>query len=420
MGQTIVQKIIAKHCDRSEVQPGEIVYPRFDLAVIHGVPLPEFWAELEAIGVEKIAFPERMIVMTDHRCPVVTVDQANRSRKARALVSQLKIGRFVGLGRHGIQHQYIIEQGYALPGMLIVIMDPHSLNLGAVGCIPISVVYEFPTVMATGTIWLRVPETIRIRLEGKKQFGVGVRDISHFVINKVGAEAADYRVLEFTGPAVKAMSVSERIILCGVSAEIGSKSAVIEPDETTLQYVRDKAKSQYEVVRNDPDPHFAKEYEFDISLIEPMVAAPPSPDNAVPLRNVAGKRIDSAYIGSCASGTLEELRDVAKVLKDRQIHPEVNCVIVPSTQDIFAQAAEEGLITIFIKAGCHILGPTCGPCGGNMFQMGDGEVRIGTGTRNDRGRAGSFDSEMYLASAVTVAASAVKGAIADPREFLTS
>ncbi len=417
MGQTIVQKIIAKHCDRPEVQPGEVVYPRLDLAVIHEVPFLEFWEEIKAIGVTEIAAPERMMVITDHEIPIVSLNAANRFKKTRELISRLKISRFIGPGRHGIQHHYLVEQGYALPGMLVVTMDPHCLNLGAMGCLPIAVVYEFPTVMATGTIWAQVPETIRITLKGKAPAGVGVRDIIHFVIGQVGAEAADYRVLEFTGPAVKAMSVPERTILCGVSAEIGRKSAIIEPDETTLNHAKGRAKFSYEVVTNDQDAHFEREYEFDVSLVEPMVAAPPSPDNVLALKDVLGKRIDSAYIGSCASGTLGELRDVSKVLKGRQIHPDVYCFIVPSTQEIFYQATQEGLIAEFIKAGCQILGPTCGPCFGGVATMADGEVRIGTGTRNDKGRAGSFDSEMYLASAVTVAASAIKGAIADPRDF---
>ncbi len=418
MEQTIVQKVIAKHCDRTEIEPGEVIYPRFDLAVIHEVPFLEFWNEVNAIGVNRIAIPERMMVISDHEVPVPSVNAANRFRKTRELISRLKIGRFVGPGHHGIQHHYMLEQGYALPGMLLVFMDPHCLNLGAVGCIAMGVVYEFPTVMATGTIWIKVPETIRIHLKGKPEVGVGARDIIHFVIHEVGAEAADYRVLEFAGPAVDAMTISERMILCGVSAEIGNKSAVVEPDEKALAYVKGRAQFPYEVVRNDPKAHFEKEYEFDVSSIGPMAAAPPSPDNAVPLETILGKRIDSAYIGSCASGTLEELRDVAKVLKGRQVHRDVFCLIVPSTQEIFHQATQEGLIAIFIGAGCQILGPTCGPCFGGVAPMGDGEVRIATATRNDQGRMGSFNSEIYLASAATAAASAVKGAIADPREFL--
>jgi 3-isopropylmalate/(R)-2-methylmalate dehydratase large subunit len=257
-----------------------------------------------------------------------------------------------------------------------------------------------------------------LSLTGRFQKGVGARDASHHIIHRLGAETANYKVIEYAGDAVHAMSMSERMILCSVSAESGAKAAVVEPDDTTLAYLNKRAKLGYKVVRNDPDAHFDKEEGIDLSTMEPMVAAPPSPDNVLPITEIAGKRVDSAYIGSCVSGTIDELRSVAAILKNRKIHPDVSCLIVPSTQEVFSQAAEEGLISIFVKAGACILGPTCAPCYGNLAQMADGEVRIATATRNEHGRMGSPKSEIYLASALTVAVSAVKGAIADPREFV--
>ncbi len=418
MGQTIVQKVLAKKSGQSEVHPGEILYPKFDLSVIHEVPVVEFWEELKAVGVTKLARPEDMLVVSDHEIPINTLKAAERTKKTKELMKELGIKRFIRPGCHGIQHQVTLEQGYVLPGMLITVFDIHCLNMGALGAVSVPVVYEYPTVMATGTIWVKVPETIRINLHGKMQLGVSVRDVIHYVMKEVGAEAADYRMVDFSGPAVKEMSIFERMILCGVIVEIGAKSAIVEPDEKTLAYIKERAKFPYEVVKNDKDAKFERVYDFDISNIEPMVALPPSPDNVAPLTEVIGKKIDSAYIGSCASGTLEELRAAAQVMKNRIVHPDVFCLVVPSTQEVFREAADEGIISTFIKAGCHVIGPTCAPCFGAINQMADGDTRIATSTRNDRGRMGSFNSDIYLASAVTVAAAAVKGSITDPREFL--
>lgn len=420
MGQTMAQKILAKHCGRAEVEPGEILYPKYDLSIIHEVPLLEFWKELEEIGLKRLAEPERMLVISDHEVPVPSVRAAERQKQTRQLIKDLGIAHFVKPGRHGIQHQLAVEQGWAVPGQLVAIMDIHALNLGAVGCMAIPVVYEFPTVMGTGTIWTRVPETIRVYIEGELAPGVRVRDLAHHVIATIGPKNGDYRCIEFYGPAIRSMNVNNRMILCGVAVEIGAKTALIEPDDVTLEYVRPRAKFPYEIVRNDPDARFERHYEFDASRVETLVAAPPSPDNVVPISAVAGKKINSAYIGSCASGTIEELRDAAAVFKDHPVHPDVMMLVVPSTQETYAQAVREGLVEIFIQAGCHVMGPTCAPCFGGINAMADGEVRICTATRNDRGRMGSMNADIYLASAMTVAVSAVKGEITDPRTFLMS
>lgn len=416
MGQTMAQKILANHSGRGHVEPGEVLYPKFDLAINHEVPFLEMWRELEGIGVKKIADPERMIIVWDHDIPVHSMKAAERQQKTRQLITQLGIG-CIPPGKHGIQHQLLVEQGYALPGDLTVHMDIHCLNLGAVGCFAHPVVYEFPTVMATGTIWTMVPTSIKVHLRGRLPRGVKVRDLAHTVIAGIGPENGDYRSIEFYGDALAHLSMTDRMILCGVQVEIGAKAAMIPPDQLTLDYVNRVARRPYTPVYADPDAQYEQEYRFDLAAVEPLIAAPPAPDNVMPISQLLGKKVNSAYIGSCASGTIEELRDAAAVLRGRTVHPDVSMLVVPSTQETFIQASKEGLVEVFLEAGCQVLGPTCSPCFGGIFQMVDGETRISTGTRNDHGRMGAFDSEIYLASAATTAASAVTGEITDPREF---
>lgn len=418
MGHTIIEKVLAAHSHREHVYPGDVIYPDPDLAVIHEKPFEEFVLEMRATGVANLAKPERMMVITDHEVPHYGPVAAERIKRTRALVEELQVGYFVPPGRHGIQHQYLVQEGYALPGGLILIMDIHALNLGAVGCVAIPVVYEFPYVMATGTNWVRVPHTIRVTIEGELRPGVRVRDLIHHIIHDIGYEGGDYRMIEFAGSTVARMSIDERMILCGVAVEIGAKSAIIEPDEVTLEYLAGRAKFPFEVVRNDPDAVFEREYTYDAAQVETLVAAPPSPDNVVPLSSVAGRTVQSAYIGTCASGTIEELRDAAEILRGHQVHPDVSFLIVPSTQATFKQAADEGLIGVFIEAGCHVMGSTCSPCFGGLAPLAAGETRICTGTRNDRGRMGSYDADIFLASAATVAASALAGEITDPAPYL--
>lgn len=418
MGHTIIEKVLAAHSECDEVIPGDVVYPQPDLTVIHEKPLEEFVNELRTIGIERLAQPERMMVITDHEIPCCSLKAAERFKRTKALVEELDIEYFVPPGKHGIQHQYLVQEGYAVPGGLVMIMDIHALNLGAVGCVAIPVVYEFPYVMATGTNWVRVPHTIRVTIDGRLRPGVRVRDLISHIISDIGAESGDYRMIEFVGPTVANMSVDDRMILCGVAVEIGAKSAVIEPNELTLRYLEGRAKSPFDVVRSDADAVFEQEFFYDACRIETLVAAPPSPDNVVPLSSVAGTRINSAYIGTCASGTIGELRDAASILDSRRVHPDVMFLIVPSTQATYRQAAHEGLLRIFIDAGCHVIGPTCSPCFGGLAPMASGEVRICTGTRNDQGRMGSYEADIYLSSAATVAASAVMGHITDPAPLL--
>lgn len=416
-GQTITQKILAAHVGKQGVEIGEVIFPEFDFYIVQETPFPEFWAEVESMGVNKLARPDKTIVVADHEVPIMSMPSRIRWSKTVELVKKLGVKYLLKHG-NGIQHFLLPEKGFILPGKLTCSFDGHALNFGALGCYPMTAVYEFPSVMATGTIWMVVPETILVTLEGKLPFGCSARDLALYVCSMIEPEIADSKVIQFAGEGVSSLSIDERMILCGVMAEIGAESSIIEPDNAVLQYVSKIAVDSFTPVYGDKDAKFAVEYSVQLGDIEPMIALPPSPDNVQPISKVAGISIDSAYIGSCQSGTIEELRVTAQILKGRKVHPEVSLLVVPSTQQIFKQAASEGLLEIFSESGALILGPTCLPCFGNIFQMDKGEVRVSTGTRNDPGRLGDLESYIYLAGAATTAASAVLGKISDPRELL--
>jgi 3-isopropylmalate/(R)-2-methylmalate dehydratase large subunit len=417
-GQSLAQKILASHVGRERVEIGEVIFPEFDFIICQEVPFPEFWAEVESMGVTKLAKPDKTIIVSDHEVPILSLQGRARWAKTVELVNRLGIKYFFRPGRSGIQHFLLPEKGFILPGRLTCSFDGHALNFGALGCYPMTAVYEFPTVMATGTIWVMVPETILVNLEGRMPAGCGIRDLALLVSEKIGPQLADSKVIQFSGEGVSHLTVHERMILCGVMAEIGAEAAIIEPDAVTLDYVSKIAIGNYKPVYGDRDVKFAAEFDFQLGSVEPMVAMPPSPDNISPIQKVVGTPIDSAYIGSCQSGTIDELRAAAEILKGRTVHPDVTLLIVPSTQQIYKEAAQEGFLGVFADAGAVILDATCLPCLGHVFQMAKGEVRICTSTRNDRGRMGSLESDIYLAGAATVAASAVSGRISDPREFM--
>lgn len=416
-GQTITQKILAAHSGRQSVEIGDVIFPEFDFYIVQETPFPEFWAEVESMGVSKLARPDKTIVIADHEVPIMSMQGRIRWSKTVELVKKLGVKYFLKPGI-GIQHLVLPEKGFILPGNLTCSFDGHALNFGALGCYPMTAVYEFPTVMAAGTIWMVVPETILVTLEGKMPFGCSARDLALHISSEIGPQLADSKVIQFTGEGVCNLSIFERMILCGVMAEIGAESSIIEPDETVLDYVSKVAINSFTPVYGDKDAKFFARFTFQLGDLEPMIALPPSPDNVRSVSCAADTRIDSVYIGSCQSGTIEELRVAAQILKGRKVHPDVNLLVVPSTQQIFQQAAKEGLLEIFSESNAVILGPTCLPCFGNIFHMDKGEARVSTGTRNDPGRMGSLESDIYLAGAATAAASAVCGKICDPRVLL--
>ena len=414
MGSTIAQKVLARTSGRREVAVGEVVFAEPDVFELIDLVLPSFIATLRSHGIERFRYPERCVVFFDHEAPAHTVHVAALKRKLRSQLEELGIRHVYTEGRHGISHQAIVEHGHVLPGMLVLGPDTHLTTLGCVGALAPPLNYEALQALATGQIWLKVPETIRVELHGRPRPGVMSRDIAQRVIAIVGRERADYRVLEFAGPAVAELDMDARMTLCNVTVDIGAKSGIVPPDDVTTAYLASRARGPIERIASDPDAAYEQVFEIDLGALEPMVAVPPSPENVVGVSAVAGRKVDQVYIGSCAGGRMEDLRAAAAVVAGRTVHPDVRMIVVPTTQQVYSQASREGLLAVLADAGAVVMPPSCGPCYGNLSPLADGEVCIGTGTTNMTGRMGSSKAEIYLSNAAVAAASALAGEIAVP------
>ena len=417
--QTCTEKILSRAMGRP-VEVGEIIHPEPDLVTVHDWYVVNFDQALQDFGVEALHAPDKVLISTDHEPLAVSAAAAERQKRVREIVAKYGITNFFDAGRGGHGHVFPMELGYIRPGMFVLAYDIHVTNFGAVGCLGIPLVTEISEVLACGTVWLRVPETIRVNLSGALQPGVSMRDIAQRLIVDLGADLADYTVIEYGGPALADIDFGGRMVLCNTPIEIGAKSALVESDDETRRFLESRVKGEVPEIRSDAGATFKAVLDYDLGALGPQVAAPPTPDNVVNIEEVAGKPVHYAFIGSCAAASLTDLQDAARILKGRQVAPGVRLIVTPGTQEMARQAAAQGLTEIFMNAGAMITAPGCGPCaGGRIGPMAPGEVSINTGTRNDSGRLGPRDSEIYLASPLTVAASAVAGQITDPREMLS-
>jgi 3-isopropylmalate/(R)-2-methylmalate dehydratase large subunit len=417
MGQTLTEKILSRKVGHN-VQVGEVVFPEPDLVVIHDWYSANAGRVLKKFGVERLHRPDRVMFVTDHEPVAVSADAASKQKEIREIAKAFSIGHFYDVGRGGHGHLFPVQAGFVKPGMFIEAYDTHVPNYGSVGALGIPLLNEIVEVLAVGSAWIRVPATVRIHVTGRLSDGVFIRDFAQKLIADLDPEIVNYTVVEFAGPAMENISVDARFTLCNTPIEIGAKSVLVEPDAVTAEYLSNRVQGDVELLRSDAEAVFASIAHYDLSSLEPQVALPPMPDNVVPISTVAGTPVNHAFVGSCASGSLTDLRDAARFLKGRKIHPDVRCFITPATQEIFRQAIAEGLIEIFTSAGAIITAAGCGPCaGGKIGSLGSGEVSINTGTRNDYGRLGARDAQIYLASPASVAAAAVMGRIVDPREL---
>ena len=418
MGKTITEKILSR-VTGSDVLAGDIVYPEPELLTIHDWYVVNFDRALEELGVDRLYDPDKVIICTDHEPVAVSPQAVERQKKVREIVKKYGIGNFFDAGRGGHGHVFPVEMGFVKPGMFIEGYDVHVTNFGSVGALAVPVLIEIAEVLACGSVWLRTPETVRVNLTGSLQPGTGVRDVAQKLICDLGAERVDYSVVEYGGPALAAIGIAGRHTLCNTPIDIGAKSALIEPDRQTADYLAGRVDGPVELVASDPDAAFREVVEYDLGEMEPQIAAPPTPDCVVGVSEVAGREVHHAFVGSCAAANLSDLQAAANVLAGRKIHPGVRFIVTPGTQEVMAEAESRGLLKLFTEAGAMITQPGCGPCaGGRIGGVADGETSINTGTRNDYGRLGSAKAEIYLASPATVAASAVTGKITDPREFL--
>ncbi|MFQ5828655.1 MAG: 3-isopropylmalate dehydratase large subunit [Candidatus Methylomirabilia bacterium] len=418
MGMTITEKILAAHAGKRQVEPGEFITARADLVMGNDLSTAGAVGVFTKIGASRVFDPERIVVVFDHIVPAKDILTANLLKRVREWVNAQRITQFYDQGRSGIAHVILPEQGLAGPGDLVIGGDSHSCTYGAVGAFSTGVGHtDLAGVLALGEIWLKVPASLKFTYHGRLGHWIMGKDLILMTIGRIGIDGALYQAMEFTGPVIGGLGMSERLTMCNMAIEAGGKSAIMAPDEITLDYVRGRARRPWTVYQSDPDATYAAEYAFDITRLRPQVAKPFSPDNVVPVDEVAGTPLDQVFLGSCTNAKLQDLRIAADLLRGQKAHPYTRLIVIPATAWIWNQALKEGLMEVFAEAGAIIAAPTCGACfGGHVGVLGDDEVCLSTSNRNFVGRMGAPTAKVYLANAAVAAASAVKGAIASPEE----
>ncbi len=417
MGHTFAEKILAQKAELAEVVPGQIVEVTPDAALSHDNTAP-IAGIFRKIGVERVARPDIHVVILDHACPAPTTKHAQNHKDIRQFVAEQGIENFYDVGR-GVCHQVLPEEGFALPGALIVGSDSHTPTAGAFGAFAAGIGRsEMAAIMATARIWLRVPESLKIVVHGQLRDGVTSKDLALHVIGDLGADGGLYQSVEWHGEGVAALDMEARMTIPNLMAEMGAKNAYIPPDDVTFAWLEGRARRPYTPIYPDPDAQYAGVIEYDADAIEPVVAKPHTVDNVATVREVTGTHIDQAFLGSCTNGRLSDLAMAAQVLEGRKIAPNTRLIVIPASSEIYLAALDAGYLRTFVEAGAVIESPGCGPCMGNhMGAPAEGEVSISTANRNFRGRMGTKESEVYLASPLVVAASAVAGEIVHPSDL---
>lgn len=420
MGMTIAQKILAAHCGRESVRPGEIVMARLDLALANDITAPLAIKTFGEAGTERVFDREKIALVCDHFAPNKDLRSAEQCRTVRDFARQQEIKHFYDVGTMGIEHALLPEQGMVLPGDLVIGADSHTCTYGALGAFATGVgSTDLAAAMISGQAWFRVPRTIRFVYRGERRDWVSGKDLILFTIGKIGVDGANYAAMEFAGEAIDNLSMDGRLTMANMAIEAGAKTGIFPPDRVTEEYVKGRARREYTLYHSDPDAEYAEVIEIDVPAIEPAVAFPHLPSNVRPVREAKGVRIDQAVIGSCTNGRIEDLRQAAAILKGRKVSPRVRTLIFPGTQGIYLQAVREGLVEIFVEAGAAVSTPTCGPClGGHMGILAAGERAVATTNRNFVGRMGHPESEVYLSGPAVAAASAVAGELVHPDDVV--
>ena len=416
---TLAKKILSAHTDKKEVNPGEFINVRVDLILSNDITAPIAIREFRRIGVDKVFDPKKIVMVADHFVPNKDIASAEQVKLMREFAYEQGIIYFEA-GQMGIEHVLLPEQGLVLPGDVVIGADSHTCTYGALGVFATGMgSTDIAAAMATGDIWMKVPQTIKLIYRGQLGAWVGGKDLILYTIGDIGVDGALYSAMEFTGEAIDALSIDGRFTMANMAIEAGAKAGLFRIDNKAQLYIKSKAQRPYAVYEPGSDAEYAQVIEYDVSSFEPQVALPHSPANARPVSQVGDIEIDQAVIGSCTNGRLEDLRMAAQILKGRKVHPRVRCIIIPGSQKVYLDALGERLIEIFIKAGAVVSTPTCGPClGGHMGILAAGERCISTTNRNFVGRMGSPQSEVYLANPAVAAASAITGRIISPAEIL--
>ena len=416
MGHTFAEKVLARKAGLDSVAPGQIVTVRPDKLLTHD-NTADISNKFRRIGVDEVADPNVNVIVLDHVAPAANETYATNHQVIREFVAEQGIPAFYDIGT-GVCHQVLPEQGHAWPGAVIVGSDSHTPTYGAFGAFSAGIGRtEAASVMATGKIWLRVPESLRILITGRLPERVSAKDVILYIINDLRADGANYCSVEFAGPVIRDMSIASRMALTNMAAEMGAKNGVVEPDEKTRAWLKGRVEQEYEEIFADPDAEYKKVIEYDVSDWVPQIAEPHTVDNVVPITEAAGKPIDQALVGTCTNGRLEDLAAAADILRGKHIKPSVRMLVLPASREVLLDAIEHGYVRDLVTAGATLLNPGCGPClGAHEGAMAPGEATISTANRNFKGRMGSKEAFIYLGSPATVAASALMGVITDPRE----
>ena len=417
MGMNMTEKILAKHAGLDSVTAGQLIFCQLDMVLANDVTAPPAIKEFEKIG--RPAFDNTKIALVpDHFTPNKDIKAAGLAKTVREFAKKHQIKNYFEIGRVGIEHVILPEKGIVGPGMLTIGADSHTCTYGAVNGFSTGVgSTDLGVAMATGQAWFKVPKAIKVVLTGKKPKYICGKDVILTLIGMIGVDGALYKAIEFAGEGVAELTMTDRLTISNMAIEAGGKNGIFPFDEITKEYVEGRVQQPYEAVAPDEDASYEKVIEIDLSKLTPVVAFPHLPGNTHPVSEIDKIKIDQVVIGSCTNGRLEDLRQAAEVLKGHSVHPDVRCIVIPGSQQVYLDAVHEGLVDIFINAGAAVSTPTCGPClGAHMGIMAAGEKAVSTTNRNFRGRMGHVDSEVYLAGPYVAAASAILGYIAVPEE----
>lgn len=414
MGYTFAEKVLARAAGLTQVEAGQIVDGRPDVILSHD-NTAAIYQTFKKLGVGKVKHPERLAITLDHAVPAPTTQHAQNHQEVRKFVEEQGITHFFEAGR-GICHQVLSEEGVVLPGDLILGADSHTTHFGWLGAFGAGIGRsEVAALWATGELWLRVPETMKITLVGQWRAGVTAKDLCIKLIGDLGVEGGIYRSVEFHGEAIHALSLDSRAVIPNMMAEFGAKTAYLPPDQAIFDYLKPRARREYTPIYPDADAAYIEEHTYDVSALEPMIACPDAPDNAKPLSEVAGTPIQQAFLGTCTNGRLEDLAIAANILKGRKVARGTRLLVIPASSEVMQAALAAGYLQTLHEAGAMIGIPGCGPCMGNhMGVPAPQEVTISSANRNFRGRMGTADAPIYLSNPAVVAASAVTGVITDP------
>ena len=419
MPRTLAEKILLAHTDADDVTPGEVVMVSCDLVMANDVSGPVAFRQMEKMGAEKVFDPEKVVLVSDHFMPAKDVRAAELQKRLKEWARAQGVF-YYAQGRGGIEHTVLVEDGWVVPGMVIAGGDSHSCTYGALGAFGTGFgSTDIAACLTFGQFWQEVPGTVQVEFTGEKQPFVTGKDLILGVIGEIGVAGGTNMALEFVGEGAEALSIDERLAVANMAVEAGSETGLFAADEKTAEYLEGRTDREWTPESSDPDAEFARKLRIELDGLSPLVALPHSPGNVVPVEDAAGRKIDQVYIGNCSNGTMTDLRQTAEILRDRKVHPESRAIIVPATQSIYREAMREGLLDVFVEAGAIVSTPTCGACfGGHMGLLGPDENAVSNTNRNFKGRMGSSEAGVHLASAYVAAAAAVAGEIVDPADVL--